>query len=153
MCGDLLLTAGTVFSLFHHSKVALPRGQTAQMLKALLRLTIQSAAPGAACGLINFVTAVRWNHATSDYPALMLSQISNMLLPNLYSISAMWTLNTRAEIRGILETDPTLHTLHIAAASTDTSGHDTERDLPDSTQSVKDEKLQLESENPELWAV
>ncbi|KAJ6489945.1 hypothetical protein C8R45DRAFT_992188 [Mycena sanguinolenta] len=121
MCGDFLLTAGTVFSLLHHSKLAIPRGQTAQVLNALLRLTIQSAAPGAACALINFVTAVKWNHTTSDYPALMLSEISNMLLPNLYSISAMWTLNRRAVIRGILETDPTLHTLNVAAVKTDTS--------------------------------
>jgi hypothetical protein len=58
MCGDLLLTGGTVFWLLvcirplhrssylqseiqRHSNVVLPRGQTARMLDSLLRLTIQ----------------------------------------------------------------------------------------------------------------
>ncbi|KAJ7609780.1 hypothetical protein DFH06DRAFT_1308842 [Mycena polygramma] len=38
MCGDLCLTGGIVFSLLHHRQVVLPRGQTAKMVDALLRL-------------------------------------------------------------------------------------------------------------------
>ncbi|KAJ7255828.1 hypothetical protein B0H12DRAFT_1323127 [Mycena haematopus] len=103
MCGDVLLTAGTVFALLRHSKIALPRGQTAQILNALLRLTLQSAAPSATCAFINFVVAIqmsRPNMALADLrPILVITEVTNMLLPKLYAISAMWTLNLRAEIR------------------------------------------------------
>ncbi|KAJ7825115.1 hypothetical protein B0H14DRAFT_3468759 [Mycena olivaceomarginata] len=104
MCGDLLLTGGTVFWLLRHSNVVLPRGQTARMLDSLLRLTIHSAAPAAVCAFVNF----GGGHV-----------ISNMILPKLYAISAMWILNSRDDIRAALEHGPTMHTLDFGAAMAD----------------------------------
>ncbi|KAJ7222842.1 hypothetical protein B0H12DRAFT_1078195 [Mycena haematopus] len=127
MGGDLLLTAGTVFALLRHSKVALPRGRTAQILNALLRLTLQSAAPGAACAFINFVAAIQMNRPATDMMStiMMLTQSTNMLQPKLYAISAMWTLNLRVEIRAAVENGPAIHTISIGALNT----HDAARDF------------------------
>ncbi|KAJ7255791.1 hypothetical protein B0H12DRAFT_1232959 [Mycena haematopus] len=114
MCGDLLLTAGTVFALLRHSKAALPRGRTAQILNALLRLTLQSAAPSATCAFINFVVSIQMSRPNTDLrPILMITEITNMLQPKLYAISAMWTLNLRAEIRAAAEDGPAIQTINI----------------------------------------
>ncbi|KAF8205277.1 hypothetical protein K438DRAFT_1757264 [Mycena galopus ATCC 62051] len=138
-----------------------PRGQTAQMLSALLRLTIQSATPGAVCALINFVAAMQNRTGTWVGPALMLAEISNVLLPKLYAISAMWTLNSRGDLRAVVENGPALHTLNIEAAIVGAYDPDTAQNfLSDSTgttesqtstPSGEDEKLQTES--LEIWEV
>ncbi|KAJ7354098.1 hypothetical protein DFH08DRAFT_955513 [Mycena albidolilacea] len=77
MSGDFLLT-GSV----RHSKVVISRGQTARMLDSLLRPTIQSVAPAAACALVNFFARMQLTH-TGNW---------------LYTMSAMWTLNSRERI-------------------------------------------------------
>ncbi|KAJ7314630.1 hypothetical protein DFH08DRAFT_429122 [Mycena albidolilacea] len=99
LCGDLLLTGSTICYLLRHShQCALTHGPAATILNRLRRLTLQSAAPAALCALINFAGDTRVN-ATTWMPALaMVNFIPNMSLPQLYAWSAMWTLNSRAEI-------------------------------------------------------
>ncbi|KAJ7835581.1 hypothetical protein B0H14DRAFT_3706575 [Mycena olivaceomarginata] len=99
LSGDSLLTGSTIWYLLRHShQCALARGPAATMLSRLRRLTLQSAAPAALCALINFSGNTRMN-ATTWMPALvMINFISNMVLPQLYAWSAMWTLNSREEI-------------------------------------------------------
>ncbi|KAJ6595122.1 hypothetical protein DFH09DRAFT_1413052 [Mycena vulgaris] len=95
--GDLLLCGSTVFFLTNHSKQALP--QTAGMLNAILKLTFQSAAPAAVCALINLVCSTSGSKDATANVSSMLAIISNNILPKLYAISAMWTLNSRKNIR------------------------------------------------------
>ncbi|KAF8193122.1 hypothetical protein K438DRAFT_1969608 [Mycena galopus ATCC 62051] len=96
VCGDLLLTGSTVFYLLRHSNNSLSRGPTVPILNSLLRMTVQ-ATPAALCALINF------GFTLGDLPTwvprlLMVDIITNMVLPQLYAWSAMWTLNSREEI-------------------------------------------------------
>ncbi|KAJ7160218.1 hypothetical protein C8R46DRAFT_364969 [Mycena filopes] len=101
LSGDLLLTISTTCFLLRHAKKVLPRGPTATLLDSLIRLTLQSAAPALICAGINFVSVLilsSYDHRSSS-AALMLACISNMVLPKLYAISAMWVLNSREELR------------------------------------------------------
>ncbi|KAF7315771.1 hypothetical protein MIND_00093100 [Mycena indigotica] len=96
--GDVLLCLTTAYFLLKHSKQVLP--QTAGMLNAILRLTFQSAAPGAVCAMMNLVTSrTSVNPSNPFNVSLMLSVITSNLLPKLYAFSAMWTLNSRRSIR------------------------------------------------------
>ncbi|KAJ6530817.1 hypothetical protein DFH09DRAFT_1093426 [Mycena vulgaris] len=95
--GDLLLCGSTVFFLTNHSKQALP--QTAGMLNAILKLTFQSAAPAALCALINLICSQSGSKSASANGWSMIAIITNNILPKLYGISAMWTLNSRKDIR------------------------------------------------------
>ncbi|KAJ6468593.1 hypothetical protein DFH09DRAFT_955491, partial [Mycena vulgaris] len=95
--GDLILCVTTTYFLSNHSKQVSP--QTAGMLNAIVKLTFQSAAPAALCALINLVSA---QAAIMDQAAnawSMTAIITSELLPKLYAISAMWTLNSRKDIR------------------------------------------------------
>ncbi|KAF8199294.1 hypothetical protein K438DRAFT_1717576 [Mycena galopus ATCC 62051] len=94
VAGDLLLCGSTVYFLTQHSKEALPA--TAGMLAALLKLTIQSAAPAATCAFLNLI-ATQVSTSTLD-GWTMISIIMNSWLPKLYAFSALWTLNTRKDI-------------------------------------------------------
>lgn len=116
---------------------------------ASLTYIIQSAAPAAVCALVNFGAAMVLN-LTGDQVRveLMLSEISNMILPKLYAISAMWILNSRDDIRAALEHGPTMHTLDFGAAMADRgSGTETGTQSAGSQLGVpvpfiEDEKLQ-----------
>ncbi|KAJ6557505.1 hypothetical protein B0H19DRAFT_1147993 [Mycena capillaripes] len=94
--GDLLLCGSTIYFLLSQSKSV--SSQTAGVLNALTKLSFQSAAPAVVCALINLVTTLAWN-GTVPNAYIMLSLISNIVLPKLYAISAMWTLNSRKDIR------------------------------------------------------
>ncbi|KAJ7578699.1 hypothetical protein C8J56DRAFT_835693 [Mycena floridula] len=89
--GDLLLSLATVFFLTRSKKNVLP--QTAGLLTALVRLTFQSAAPAAVCTLLNLIFSQIYG---SDR---LISTGFNMILPKLYAVSMMWTLNQRRSIR------------------------------------------------------
>ncbi|KAJ6465320.1 hypothetical protein C8R45DRAFT_1106959 [Mycena sanguinolenta] len=86
-----------VFYLLRQSKDAHPR--IAGMLMALIRLTFQSAALGAGFATINLifnvVSGITQAPLTSGWKfgAIMVNQI----LPKLYAVSVMWTLNWRTE--------------------------------------------------------
>ncbi|KAF7350145.1 hypothetical protein MVEN_01316900 [Mycena venus] len=107
MCGDLLQTGSIVFYLLRHSKSVLRRGPTALMLNSLLR----SAAPGALCALVNFITTI----VTVSLPAVIKNRLSaqrvgssvaNTFLPKFYAVAAMWTLNSREGIRSAAANNP-----------------------------------------------
>ncbi|KAJ7825098.1 hypothetical protein B0H14DRAFT_2596762 [Mycena olivaceomarginata] len=94
--GDVLLCGSTIYFLLHHSKHASP--DSASKLSSLTKLTFQSAAPAALCALISLVSTLAWDRATPN-AYIMLALITNNVLPKLYAISAMWTLNSRRKIR------------------------------------------------------
>ncbi|KAJ7658096.1 hypothetical protein B0H17DRAFT_350461 [Mycena rosella] len=94
--GDVLLCGSTIYFLLYHSKHASP--EIAGMLNSLTKLTFQSAAPAAVCALITLVGTVAWDRTTPN-AYIMLAIISNNMLPKLYAISAMWTINSRRSIR------------------------------------------------------
>ncbi|KAJ7664269.1 hypothetical protein B0H17DRAFT_1256435, partial [Mycena rosella] len=96
LAGDVLLSGSTIYFLLCHSKHALP--ETAGMLNSITKLTFQSAAPAAVCALITLVVTVAWDRTTPN-AYVMLSLITNNMLPKLYAISAMWTINSRRSIR------------------------------------------------------
>ncbi|KAJ7888559.1 hypothetical protein B0H14DRAFT_3855940 [Mycena olivaceomarginata] len=95
--GDLILCGSTAYFLLIRSKQVSP--QTAGMLNAILKLTFQSAAPAAFCALINLVCSQAGNTSATSNGWSMCAIISNTILPKLYAISAMWTLNSRKDIR------------------------------------------------------
>ncbi|KAF8205843.1 hypothetical protein K438DRAFT_1963616 [Mycena galopus ATCC 62051] len=106
MVGDLLQTGSIVFYLVtpsqRQSKNALPRGPTKSMLNSLLRMTLQSAAPGALWAVINFVANMMIIRHTETIDAFgvasVISALATVILPKLYAIAAMWTLNSREDI-------------------------------------------------------
>ncbi|KAJ6462220.1 hypothetical protein C8R45DRAFT_1080748 [Mycena sanguinolenta] len=110
LCADLLLTGSTAFYLLRHSKTVLPRGPTAPILNSLRRVTIQSAAPAALCALINFVAVMLLYKRIAILVAATIGGSSNTVLPQLYAWSAMWTLNSRKDMR--LAADNSQYTLH-----------------------------------------
>ncbi|KAF7376898.1 hypothetical protein MSAN_00107500 [Mycena sanguinolenta] len=82
LCGDLLLTGSTIFYLL-------------------------SAAPSAMCALINFIDTLRLYNAGTFMPELlMIDFITNMILPQMYAWSALWTLNSREDIRVAVDNRP-----------------------------------------------
>ncbi|KAJ7308665.1 hypothetical protein DFH08DRAFT_1088370 [Mycena albidolilacea] len=96
--GDLTvyLCGSTIYFLLHHSKHASP--DSASKLSSLTKLTFQSAAPAALCALISLASTLAWDRTTPN-AYIMLALITNNVLPKLYAISAMWTLNSRRKIR------------------------------------------------------
>ncbi|KAJ6477689.1 hypothetical protein C8R45DRAFT_1216613 [Mycena sanguinolenta] len=114
MIGDLLQTGSILFYLLRHSKTLLHRGPMEFMLNSLFRATIQSAAPGALCASVNFASVI----ITLSFPALMnnrlsgprvTSSVANMFLPKIYAVAAMWTLNSRDDIRSAAANHPPTH--------------------------------------------
>ncbi|KAF8176248.1 hypothetical protein K438DRAFT_2022724 [Mycena galopus ATCC 62051] len=129
VCGDLLQTGSIVFYLLRHSKTLDHhyRGPTAFMLNSLLRG--QSAAPGALCALGNFTSVV----VTLSAPAFVANRLSgprvassvvNTFLPKVYAMAAMWTLNSRDDIRSAAANKP-LTLLDLETTGQGTSGPET----------------------------
>ncbi|KAJ7292237.1 hypothetical protein C8J57DRAFT_1212638 [Mycena rebaudengoi] len=90
--GDFSLSLTTAYFLIRTKKAVLP--QTAGLINALIRLTFQTAAPGALCAMLNLV----FSQYKPGGPG-RISTAFNMMLPKLYAISMMWTLNARRGIR------------------------------------------------------
>ncbi|KAJ6508113.1 hypothetical protein DFH09DRAFT_1000104 [Mycena vulgaris] len=95
--GDVLLCGSTIYFLLLASRNA-SSAESAGMLYSITKLTFQSAAPAVVCALVSLVGTVGWNRITPD-AYVMLAIIANNVLPKLYAISAMWTLNSRRSIR------------------------------------------------------
>ncbi|KAJ7701347.1 hypothetical protein B0H16DRAFT_758523 [Mycena metata] len=114
MGGDLFQTGSIVFYLLRHSQAVLRHGPVASMLSSLLRLTIQSAAPGAFCALVDFSATIYVMLSPTAGPlAIVISVIANIMLPKSYAMAAMWTLNYRDEIRSAAtRVDIELPTVH-----------------------------------------
>ncbi|KAJ7199038.1 hypothetical protein GGX14DRAFT_573117 [Mycena pura] len=94
--GDVLLCGSTIYALLYHSRHV--SAQTAGILSSLTKLAFQSAAPAVVCALITLVSTVAWDRTTPN-GYMLLALVANHMLPKLYAISAMWTLNSRRSIR------------------------------------------------------
>ncbi|KAJ7127699.1 hypothetical protein C8R44DRAFT_873511 [Mycena epipterygia] len=97
--GDFFLCGSTVYFLLSHSKQVLP--ETGGMLNAIVKLTFRSAAPAALCACLNLIGSQADPKAASGSPNAwtLLTITSNFVLPKLYALSAMWTLNSRKSIQ------------------------------------------------------
>ncbi|THV02583.1 hypothetical protein K435DRAFT_836258 [Dendrothele bispora CBS 962.96] len=91
--GDLLLAATTATFLLRSKKNVLP--QHSGLITALVRLTFQTALPAAICALLNLVFSQTYSGQNN-----LVSTGFNTLMPKVYAISMMWTLNSRRSIRG-----------------------------------------------------
>ncbi|KAJ7450416.1 hypothetical protein FB451DRAFT_1527572 [Mycena latifolia] len=94
--GDILLTLTTAYFLINSRKDVLP--QTAGLISALIRLTLQTAAPSTFCAMIYLIFS-QINIPTGTPTPSSIMTVFNMPLPKLYAISMMWTLNARRSIR------------------------------------------------------
>ncbi|KAJ7276620.1 hypothetical protein C8J57DRAFT_1223358 [Mycena rebaudengoi] len=111
--GDVILSGTTIYFLLKRSREA--EGEVAGALNERMRIVFQSAVPVTLCALANFITAESSTQSTSSVTLFL--QLTNMMLPKLYAMSAMWTLNARKELSSRFGTD--------AKSSSDesTSGH------------------------------
>lgn len=80
-------------------------------------------------------------------PEMPLSVIANMMLPKLYAISAMWTLNSREDIRTAIENGPAMHTVHLG---TTVGSPETGDETMTSITFAQNEKLQSDISKVEL---
>ncbi|KAJ6506963.1 hypothetical protein C8R45DRAFT_1208888 [Mycena sanguinolenta] len=94
--GDVILSATTAFFLIRTKKTVLST-QTAELLRALIPLTFQTAAPAALIAMFNLVFSQMYR---TKQPLLGFVEIGfNQVLPKLYAMSMMYTLNARRAIR------------------------------------------------------
>ncbi|KAJ6541205.1 hypothetical protein DFH09DRAFT_1393671 [Mycena vulgaris] len=96
--GDVFLCGSTAYFLLKHSKESLP--QMAGIFNRIIRLTLQSMAPATFCASLNLICSLSGRGKVNTW--MMVGFITNMGLPKLYAISAMWTLNSRHDIRATL---------------------------------------------------
>jgi hypothetical protein len=75
--------------------------------------------------LINFIAAMKLTTATWTPAPLVLDIIANMVLPQLYAWSAMWTLNSREEI--CMDGGNCAYTIHLLETSAGSSNSETSR--------------------------
>ncbi|KAF7342361.1 hypothetical protein MVEN_01824700 [Mycena venus] len=90
--GDVIMSSTTAYFLIKSKHDVLP--QTVGLINSLVRLTFQTAAPAAICALFNLAFSQK-NPGGSG----IISTAFNLMLPKLYAISMMYTLNARRTIR------------------------------------------------------
>ncbi|KAH7092877.1 hypothetical protein BKA62DRAFT_64145 [Auriculariales sp. MPI-PUGE-AT-0066] len=88
---DLLMTMSSAYFLLQSKKNSLRQTQT--LIDTLIRLTWQSAAPAAVVATLNLILS----QAVAQ--EFLISTIPNELLPKVYSIAMLWTINSRKNIR------------------------------------------------------
>ncbi|KAJ7279339.1 hypothetical protein C8J57DRAFT_1712435 [Mycena rebaudengoi] len=93
--GDVILSGSTIYFLLRRSQQA-PLA-TVGILNRLIRISFQSAVPVTLCALANFIFQTLYLRHTSIDATLLCVLLSAMMLPKVYAISAMWTLNSRNE--------------------------------------------------------
>ncbi|KAJ6537986.1 hypothetical protein B0H19DRAFT_1382595 [Mycena capillaripes] len=134
MCGDLLQTGSIVFYLLLATSGDNP-GKQIFLTAKLFHLSSkrQSAAPGALCAFTNFASVI----VTLSLPAVITNRLSgqrvassvaNTFLPKFYVMAAMWTLNSRDDIRSAAANNPATH-LDPRTTSGGMSGPETPRHL------------------------
>ncbi|KAJ7279301.1 hypothetical protein C8J57DRAFT_1712412 [Mycena rebaudengoi] len=111
MTGDLILSGSTIYFLLKQ-QVLLPRVGT---LNRLIKIALQSAVPVTLCALANFICQVLYLHNTSLDATLLCIILTSMMLPKVYVISAMWTLNSRKEMRSRFSTDVSCSSVHFSS--------------------------------------
>ncbi|KAJ7276650.1 hypothetical protein C8J57DRAFT_1504485 [Mycena rebaudengoi] len=105
VAGDVILSGTTIYFLLKRSRKA--QAQTVGILNRLTVIIIQSAAPVTLCTLANFISGELYaQHPSSTTgPTALFIELTNMMLPKLYAMSAMWTLNARKELSSRFSTD------------------------------------------------
>ncbi|KAJ7909275.1 hypothetical protein B0H13DRAFT_2330574 [Mycena leptocephala] len=93
--GDVILSATTAYFLINTKKSVIST-QTAELIRSLIRLTFQTATPAAIRHVQpHLLPNVRTNHPLLGYVEIAFNQV----LPKVYAISMMYTLNVRRTIR------------------------------------------------------
>ncbi|KAJ7634359.1 hypothetical protein FB45DRAFT_908640, partial [Roridomyces roridus] len=103
LVGYALMTFSTAYYLLKSKREALP--SSAGFFKALLVLTFQSAAPATICALVNLIITLTFPAHPYDFAPALAASTPNLLLPNMYAFSVMWTLNARTQLRTTLSTE------------------------------------------------
>ncbi|KAJ6566543.1 hypothetical protein B0H19DRAFT_1138131, partial [Mycena capillaripes] len=94
--GDVVLSATTAYFLIK-SKKSVISNQTAELFRSLIRLTFQTATPAALVAMFNLIFSQMYR---TNKPLLGYVEIAfNQVLPKVYAISMMYTLNARRAIR------------------------------------------------------
>ncbi|KAJ7238944.1 hypothetical protein C8J57DRAFT_1565716 [Mycena rebaudengoi] len=94
--GDVILSVTTAYFLIKTKKNVLST-QTAELIHSLIRLTFQTATPAAVIAMFNLIFSQMYR---TNQPLLGYVEIAfNQVLPKVYAISMMYTLNARRTIR------------------------------------------------------
>ncbi|KAF7342832.1 hypothetical protein MSAN_01999200 [Mycena sanguinolenta] len=94
--GDVILSMTTAYFLIKTKKAVLSK-HTARLIDSLIPLTFQTATPAAVVAMFNLIFSQM--HRTNQ-PLLGYVEIAfNQVLPKVYAISMMYTLNARRELR------------------------------------------------------
>ncbi|KAJ7279414.1 hypothetical protein C8J57DRAFT_1712485 [Mycena rebaudengoi] len=109
--GDLILSGSTIYFLLKQ-QVLMPR---VGILNRLIRIAFQSAVPITLCALANFSCQVLYLHHTSLDATLLCLILTSMMLPKVYAISAMWTLNARKEMRSCSDTNVSCSSVDLSS--------------------------------------
>ncbi|KAJ7276619.1 hypothetical protein C8J57DRAFT_1223357 [Mycena rebaudengoi] len=92
--GDVILSGTTIYFLLKRSQEA--EAETVGILNRLTRIVFQSAVPVTVCALANFICSTLYTqHPSIAGATVLFVELSTMMPPKLYAISAMWTLNSR----------------------------------------------------------
>ncbi|KAJ7276674.1 hypothetical protein C8J57DRAFT_1504505 [Mycena rebaudengoi] len=103
MTGDVILSGSTIYFLLKQSQPALP--ETVGIRNRFVRLVFQSAVPVTLCALANCICSASYAHSPSTDATLLSAILTTIMLPKLYAISAMWTLNSRQELSSQFNSD------------------------------------------------
>ncbi|KAJ7270191.1 hypothetical protein C8J57DRAFT_1321339, partial [Mycena rebaudengoi] len=101
--GDVILSGSTIYFLLKRSHQALP--ETVGILNRFVRLVFQSAVPVTLCALANCICAASHSYNPATNATLLTVILTTIMLPKLYAISAMWTLNSRKELSSQFSSD------------------------------------------------
>ncbi|KAJ6471345.1 hypothetical protein C8R45DRAFT_1014058 [Mycena sanguinolenta] len=94
--GDVILSMTTAYFLLRAKNDDLS-AQTAELVHSLIPLTFQTATPPAVLAMFNLIFSQMYR---TDKPLLGYVEIAfNQVLPKVYAISMMYTLNARRELR------------------------------------------------------
>ncbi|KAJ7243810.1 hypothetical protein B0H12DRAFT_968147, partial [Mycena haematopus] len=93
--GDVILSVTTAYLLIRTKKTVL--NQTAEVINCLISLTFQTSTPAAIVAMFNLIFSQMYR---TNQPLLGYCEIAfNQVLPKLYAILMMYTLNVRRAIR------------------------------------------------------
>ncbi|KAJ7276647.1 hypothetical protein C8J57DRAFT_1713933 [Mycena rebaudengoi] len=105
VAGDVILSGTTIYFLLKRSREAEAEAKVAGALNRRMRIVFQSAVPVTLCALANFITGESFTKSTTQDARLLFVELTTMMLPKLYAMSAMWTLNARKELSSRFGTD------------------------------------------------
>ncbi|KAJ7231170.1 hypothetical protein B0H12DRAFT_1240035 [Mycena haematopus] len=163
--GDVILSVTTAYFLIKTKKTVL--NQAAEVIDSLIPLTFQTSTPAAIVAMFNLIFSQMYR---TNQPLLGYCEIAfNQVLPKLYAISMMYTLNVRRAIRSrvsgnrngsssdgpswrvaprAVNSDVELGRIEVAS---ETSRHVDVTDMFATTHSINDSKVRLSSPDQKLY--